>query len=45
MGAFMNLDNIIILVFVVAALGALIGIGLNARHKEKQEKKQPVARE
>jgi hypothetical protein len=34
----MSLDKIIVLVFVLGAIGALVGVNLNSRRKAKQEK-------
>jgi len=40
----MSSDKIIVVVFVLIALGSLIGVRLSARHKEKKESRQAAGK-
>jgi hypothetical protein len=41
----MGLDNIIVLVLIVGAIGALVAINLHSRRKNKQAKSNPESGE
>ena len=41
----MSLDNIIVLVLVLGAVGALVAVNLHSRHKAKLEKSETASEE
>lgn len=41
----MGLDNIIVLVLILGAVGALAAVNLVSRHKNRQEKSNPANKE